>query len=159
MEDAARVAPLDGRQHLAEEVARHVLGEVARLRDVVEEVLAVVHPLQDQEEAVGQLEEVNQPDDAGHVGHGAHEGDLERDVLGGLLVEVHGDDLGLGDELDGDGEAVGDALAGVDGAEAALAQHGAQRVEAGELARAHHRAAGGMAVAAACVGLCKGREE
>ena len=144
-------------KRLLEEAPGRALVQADRVGDVVEEVLAVVDALHHQEEAVGHLEVVDQADDAGDVGHLAHQGHLQGHLrlLGGdgggrcrggrLGIRSPGGCLqrgvrrrhvhhpGLGDELDRHGEPVPDAVAGVHGAEAALAKNGAQRVKLGEL--------------------------
>ena len=63
--------------HLAEEVPGEVLLEHALLCDEVEEVLARLGPLHDNDEGVVALKVVDESDHPGHVGHAVHEADLQ----------------------------------------------------------------------------------
>ena len=65
------------KSHLAKEVSGEVLLEHALLGDEVEEVLARLRPLHDDDEGVVALKVVDESDHAGHVGHAVHEADLQ----------------------------------------------------------------------------------
>ena len=63
--------------NLSEKVSRQLLLEHPLLCDKVEEVLAGVGPLHDDDEAVVSLEEVNKFDDTFHVGNSLHQTNLK----------------------------------------------------------------------------------
>ena len=138
VDDALFVAAKHAQEDLSEEALGQPLGKVSGIGDVVKEILAVVKPLHDQEKTIRHLEEVQKFDHSGNVGDFSHECDFQRNS-GLVVLLAHSDDSGLGDQLDGDGKAVFDPLAGIDGAETTLSENGSHGVMLGKLSRTGER--------------------
>ena len=143
MNNSGGVHLIDGGHDLLEDELGQVLLDGTGIRNEVEQIFARpgpgrgrAHPLHDDHEAVRKLEVVDQPDDTRDVGDLLHQRDFNRheSFPFALWIRRQEDERPvLWDGLDGDRELVRVPETGVDGAEAALAQHGADCVELCEL--------------------------
>ena len=75
------------KSHLAEKVPGKVFLKDAFLCDEVEEILAGLGPLHDDDEGVMALKVVDKPDHAGDIGDAVHEAHLQGDLVQSNLQE------------------------------------------------------------------------
>ena len=78
MEDTGTMTLQHGFDHLAEKVARHVLGKGSSFRDEVEEVLTGLHSLHDDNEYISNIASVQYSNDATAVRYLAQEAQFQR---------------------------------------------------------------------------------